>query len=76
MKTPRALREQFKTYKSHGFNVVSAVPRAGSHWAVNFAEFPQMQIITAHVNDPRALKNNIARYRVLARQAKETKDVD
>lgn len=61
----RALREQAKFYASKGFHIISATPRAGSHWLAVFAEFPEPQIVTANMSDPRAWRNNVAHYRRL-----------
>lgn len=67
MKTPISLRKQIKVYEAHGFHAVSIEPRAGSHWCIKFAEFIQPQIVTVNAHDPRALKNNISRYKQLAK---------
>ena len=61
----RALREQAKFYAAKGFHIISATPRAGSHWLAVFAEFPEPQIVTANMSDPRAWRNNVAHYRRL-----------
>lgn len=63
MEIPRALRQQVKEYEKAGFHVVACEPRSGSHFKLVFAEFPDPQIVTKNAHDPRALKNNIARYR-------------
>ena len=68
MDVPKPLWKQIKTYESHGFHVVSLQHRAGSHWCARFQEFPQPQFITQNASDPRALKNNIARFRRLAKE--------
>jgi len=67
MNVPKVLYKQIKTYEAHGFHLEQLEHRAGSHWCARFREFPQAQFITANANDPRALKNNIARYRRLAK---------
>lgn len=68
MNVPRVLREQVKEYERAGFHVTAVEPRSGSHFKVWFAEFPdQPQIITKNVLDWRALKNNIARYKRIAK---------
>lgn len=67
MNVPKVLYKQIKAYEAHGFHLEHLENRAGSHWFVRFKEFPQAQIITANAKDPRALKNNIARYRRLAK---------
>ena len=69
MDAPKSLRQQFKHYEAHGFHPVDAEPRCGSHWKVRFAEFPEAQFLTVNANDPRALKNNVCRFRRLAAQA-------
>jgi hypothetical protein len=68
MNVPRAIREQVKEYEKAGFHVVACEPRSGAHFKIWFAEFPdQPQIVTKNVEEWRSLKNNIARYRRLAR---------
>ncbi len=67
MNVPKVLHKQIKTYEAHGFHVEHLEHRAGSHWCARFKEFPQAQIIKVNAKDPRALKNNIARYRRLAK---------
>lgn len=69
MEAPKALRQQIRFYEGFGFHVVEAKPRAGSHWRVRFAEFDEPQFLTVNANDPRALKNNVARFKRLAAQA-------
>lgn len=67
MKVPRELRKQVDAYVRAGFNPVDITHREGSHYRVVFAEFPENpQFITKNAGDPRALKNNIARFRRLA----------
>lgn len=66
MKYPRALREQLKNYEAHGFHAVSVEPRAGSHFKVVFAEFAEPQFLTKNVGCPRAVRNNLSRFRALA----------
>lgn len=70
MEAPKGLRQQLKHYEAHGFHPIDARPRAGSHWRVVFAEFDEPQFLTANVDEPRALKNNVARFKRLAAQAK------
>lgn len=67
MNIPTVLRKQIKAYEAAGFHPVAIEPRAGSHFKVVFAEFEQPQIISRSASCPRAIKNNIARYRQLAR---------
>lgn len=68
MNVPRVLREQVKEYERAGFHVAAVEPRSGSHFKVWFAEFPDHpQIITKNALDWRALKNNIARYKRIAK---------
>lgn len=67
MNIPRVLREQIKAYEREGFHAVAVEPRAGSHFKVVFAEFIEPQILTKNASDPRALKNNIARFRKLSK---------
>jgi len=69
MTIPRVLRDQAKFYASKGFHIVDAEPRAGSHFLVKFAEFPEPQIVTKNVNDPRAMHNNVSVYRRLKEKA-------
>ena len=71
MSIPRVLREQLKVYEREGFHAIAVEPRSGSHFKVVFAEFSEPQILTKNAGDPRALKNNIARFRKLAREQGE-----
>lgn len=73
MKPPRMFKAQFAEYKKAGFNVKDAQPSKGCHYKVWFEEFPEPQFLTYHTGDPRAMKNNIARFRGLAKKAKEQK---
>lgn len=72
MKIPRCLREQAKFYASKGFHMTEAEPRAGAHWLVKFAEFPEPQIVTKNGSDSRAMHNNVAQYRRLKEKHCET----
>lgn len=65
MDIPRVLRAQIKTYERNGFTTVRVEARSGSHFKVWFAEFDEPQIVTKNAVDPRALKNNIARFKRL-----------
>lgn len=67
MHVPKTLWKQMKAYEAQGFHVVSLEHREGSHWCARFREFPQPQFITQNAHDPRALKNNIARFKRLMR---------
>ena len=71
MEIPKVLREQIKFYERHGFHVTDVENRAGAHFRVTFAEFPQPQFISKNVNEPRGWKNNIARFRNLAKEQQE-----
>lgn len=71
MKFPRVLRRQLLEYEKAGLTIAEIEPRNGSHFLIVFAEFPQAQIISKNVNDPRAIKNNISLYRRLASEHKE-----
>lgn len=72
MTIPRVLRDQAKFYASKGFHIVDAEPRAGSHFLVTFAEFPEPQIITKNTGDYRAMHNNVSVYRRLKEKANGT----
>ena len=72
MKVSQRMRKQIKEYEREGFHVVSVEDRAGSHKMVTFAEFSEPQIVTDSKSDWRALKNNIARFRRLAKEDKNT----
>lgn len=76
MAIPRCLREQAKFYASKGFHMTEATPRAGAHWLVKFAEFPDPVILTKNGSDPRAMHNNVAAYRRLKEKVNETRSVD
>lgn len=66
MEYPRMLRAQLKEYEANGFHAVLVEPRAGSHFKVVFAEFPEPQFLTKNIKCPRSLRNNIARFKKLA----------
>ena len=68
MNIPKVLREQVKEYERAGFHVIDVEPRSGSHFKLRFAEFAEPQIVTKNLLDWRAIKNNIARYRRLAKE--------
>jgi hypothetical protein len=68
MKINQRMRKQIKEYEREGFHVVSIEDRAGSHKMLKFAEFPEPQIVSDCKSDWRALKNNIARFRRLAKE--------
>ena len=72
MPIPRVLRDQAKFYASKGFHIIDAEPRAGSHFLVKFAEFPEPQIITKNAGDHRAMHNNVSVYRRLKEKANGT----
>ena len=73
MAIPRSLREQAKFYESKGFHMIEAEPRAGSHWMVKFAEFPDPVIVSNNAMvDRRAVHNNVAHYRRLKEKANGT----
>lgn len=65
------MREQIKLYAAHGFDLVEIEHRAGSHFMARFAQFTQPIVLTKNAHDPRALKNNLARLRSLARKVEE-----
>lgn len=67
MTVPTALRKQLKAYEAKGFTARRVEPGAGSHFRVWFDQFTAPQFLTLHADDPHAIKNNIARFRRLAR---------
>lgn len=67
MKLPQGLRSQLREYEKAGFHVVDCQPASGSHFKMRFAEFSEPQVVSRNLTDKRALKNNIARFRRLAR---------
>lgn len=71
MKITQRMRKQIKEYEREGFHVIGIEERAGSHKLLRFAEFPEPQIVTDCKSDWRAFKNNIARYRRLAKEHQE-----
>ena len=71
MDIPRALRKQLAYYAQEGFDAVEIKPAAGSHVKVVFAQFTEPQILTRNMKEPRALKNNIARFRRLAKEQEQ-----
>lgn len=68
MQIPKHLRKQLKEYETAGFHVVDLVRAAGAHYKAKFAEFPDLVVLTASTIEPRALKNNIAMFKRMARQ--------
>lgn len=64
---PKRLAEAFRLYEREGFTVQS-VERATKHWKVKFNEFPETQFLTSNDVDGHALKNNVARFRRLAKK--------
>lgn len=75
MEIPRTLREQIKFYERHGFHVIDIENRAGAHFKLTFAEFPQPQFVTKNVNEARGWKNNISRYKNLMKEHQEKESV-
>lgn len=71
MDIPRALRKQLAYYSKEGFDAVEIKPAAGSHVKVIFAQFTEPQILTKNIDEPRSLKNNLARFRRLAKEQHE-----
>jgi hypothetical protein len=71
MDIPRVLRKQLAYYAQEGFDAVDIKHAAGSHVKVVFAQFTEPQILTRNMKEPRALKNNIARFRRLAKEQEQ-----
>jgi hypothetical protein len=71
MIVPKVLRKQIQEYKTAGFHPTRIQSGTSSHFKVWFAEFEGMQVITANLNDPRAIRNNLARYRRLQQEQQE-----
>lgn len=71
MIVPKVLRKQIKAYKAAGFTPIRIQSGNSSHFKIWFAEFDEMQVITANADEPRAMQNNLARYRRLAQEQKE-----
>lgn len=71
MIVPKALRKQVKEYIAAGFHPIRIQSGTSSHFKVWFAEFDEMQIVTANLTDPRSIKNNLARYRRLQQEQQE-----
>lgn len=69
---PIRLREQIIVYEREGFTV-KEVERRSRHYRVIFHEFPQPQMLTANTTDPRAWKNNIARFKRLKQEERKVK---
>ena len=75
MKVSQRMRKQIKEYEREGFHVVSIEDRAGSHKMLKFAEFSEPKIVSDCKSDWRALKNNIARFRRLAKEQGEKNEI-
>lgn len=71
MTPPRVLRDQLAFYERHGFHAVDFESAKGSHFKVKFAEFGEPQFLSKNVGCPRALRNNVSRFRQLAAKAGE-----
>lgn len=73
MNIPRQFRKQFAAYERAGFRVreIDVNAGKGSHIKAIFCEFSEPQWLTMHVDDdPRSIRNNIARFRRLARDGR------
>ena len=71
METPRALRKQLAYYAREGFDVVDIEFRSGSHVKLIFAQFSEPQFVSRNPTDSRGWKNNVARYRRLAKESEQ-----
>lgn len=63
----KQFRKQLQFYEKEGFTVKHLENARGTHYKVWFNEFSEPQHLSTHVDEPRALKNNIARFKRLAR---------
>jgi hypothetical protein len=72
MRVPKMMREQFRAYTRAGFTPVSVEQINASHFKVIFAEFSEPQWLTAHVGDPRSIRNNLSRFKRLKEQHAQT----
>lgn len=72
MQVPKKIRKQIKEYEAAGFHVTDLERAAGSHYKANFAEFPERIVLTASQIESRAIKNNIAMFKRMARQLENT----
>jgi hypothetical protein len=72
MQIPRRLRKQLKEYEAAGFHVTDLERAAGSHYKANFAEFPERVVLTENPIEARAIKNNIAMFKRMAKQLENT----
>lgn len=73
MKVLSTIRKQLAEYAKHGFTVKEVHPNRGkgAHCCVLFEQFSDPQFLTPNLGDPRAIKNNIARFKRLSAQHKE-----
>ncbi len=71
MEIPRALRKQVAYYAREGFDVVEVEFRSGSHVKLTFAQFSEPQFMSRNPTDSRGWKNNVARFRRLAKEQNE-----
>lgn len=69
MEIPRILKKQMKEYERAGFHPVQIEHRAGSHWKVVFAEFPEPQFLTQNIMESHSIRNNISRFKNAAKKA-------
>lgn len=69
MNIPRVLRKQLQYYEAAGFTVRDVEPSRGSHFRVWFNQFSSPQFLTINASEPRAIKNNIARFKRLCKGA-------
>ena len=63
----KQFRKQLEVYAKEGFTVKHLETAKGAHYKVWFNEFSEPQHLSTHIGEPRALKNNIARFKRLAR---------
>jgi hypothetical protein len=68
MKVPTNLRKQFKEYEKAGFRIVDLELLSGSHCKVRIEGIDTPQFLTRNADEPRAIKNNIARFRRLSKE--------
>jgi hypothetical protein len=60
------MRKQLQRYADEGFTAVCVETTGkGGHFRVRFKEFPGVQFLTVHTGDPRAIHNNLSRFKRL-----------
>ncbi len=70
---PPPMRKQLQRYEEEGFTATRVETTGkGGHFRVRFREFPDVQFLTVHTGDPRAVQNNLSRFKRLKNNQRVT----